>query len=203
MISPIARICAGAVALTALAGLVVQFHATLGNSGSVIGALWILVRFFTVLANLAILVVFAVVATNRGLVTPHVMGGATLSILLVGVVYGLLLRGILSLSGGALLADALLHKATPLLVPLWWIAFARKGALAWRDPWIWALFPLAYLFYALARGMAEGIYAYPFINLAKIGWNGVALNSVAIAAGFLVAGHALVWLDQRMGSKTI
>jgi len=62
----------------------------------------------------------------------------------------------------------------------------------------WALFPLAYLPYALVRGKMEGIYAYPFINLDKLGVEVVTFNAVAIAAAFLLAGLALVALDKVM-----
>lgn len=192
-----ARIAAAIVALVALAGLVVQFAATLDQTGSVAGTLWTLLRYFTVLTNLLVALAFGWVAIG-GRPHPRRLAGVMLAILLVGIVYGLLLRGLLTLSGGALLADTLLHKVTPVLVPLWWIAFAVRGQLRWRDPWGWALFPALYLPYALLRGMAEGRYAYPFIDVAKIGIGTVLVNAVLIAMGFVAAGHALVWIDRRM-----
>lgn len=194
------RIGAGVVALVAMAGLAVQFGATLTQTGSVGETLWILLRFFTVLTNMAVALAFAAVALGWR-ITPRCIGGVLLAILLVGIIYGLLLRGLLSLSGGALLADTLLHKVTPLLAPLWWIVFARKGWLGWRDPWIWAIFPMAYLPYALLRGAMEGKYAYPFINVPNLGIGQVALNAVLIATGFVLAGHALVWIDRRMARR--
>ncbi|WP_088185237.1 Pr6Pr family membrane protein [Sphingobium sp. Z007] len=194
------RFCAAVVALVAMAGLAIQFEATFAQNGSVAETLWILLRFFTVLTNMAVTLTFAAIAMGRP-VTPRWLGGVLLAILLVGIIYGLLLRGLLSLSGGALLADMLLHKVTPLLTPLWWIAFAPKGRLGWRDPWIWALFPALYLPYALLRGTMEGIYAYPFINVAKLGIGQVALNAVLIAAGFVAAGYALVWMDRRFSAR--
>ncbi|MBU0658199.1 MAG: Pr6Pr family membrane protein [Alphaproteobacteria bacterium] len=193
----IARMAAAIVALVALAGLVVQFAATLDQTGSVAGTLWTLLRYFTVLTNLLVALAFGWVAIG-GRPHPRRLAGVMLAILLVGIVYGLLLRGLLTLSGGALLADTLLHKVTPVLVPLWWIAFAVRGQLRWRDPWGWALFPALYLPYALLRGMAEGRYAYPFIDVAKIGIGTVLVNAVLIAMGFVAAGHALVWVDRRM-----
>lgn len=192
-----ARIAAAIVALVALAGLVVQFAATLDQTGSVAGTLWTLLRYFTVLTNLLVALAFGWVAIG-GRPHPRRLAGVMLAILLVGIVYGLLLRGLLTLSGGALLADTLLHKVTPVLVPLWWIAFAVRGQLRWRDPWGWTLFPALYLPYALLRGMAEGRYAYPFIDVAKIGIGTVLVNAVLIAMGFVAAGHALVWIDRRM-----
>lgn len=193
----IARMAAAIVALVALAGLVVQFAATLDQTGSVAGTLWTLLRYFTVLTNLLVALAFGWVSIG-GRPHPRRLAGVMLAILLVGIVYGLLLRGLLTLSGGALLADTLLHKVTPVLVPLWWIAFAVRGQLRWRDPWGWTLFPALYLPYALLRGMAEGRYAYPFIDVAKIGIGTVLVNAVLIAMGFVAAGHALVWIDRRM-----
>ncbi|MEC3910192.1 Pr6Pr family membrane protein [Sphingobium sp. CR2-8] len=194
------RIAAAVVALVSLAGLVVQFDATLGQTGSIAETLWTLLRFFTIWANIFVVLTLGAIALGRA-VSSRRVGGMLLSILLVGIIYGLLLRGLLSLSGGALLADTLLHKVTPLLVPLWWIAFARKGRLGWRDPWLWAIFPAAYLPYALLRGTAEGHYAYPFINVAKFGIGQVALNAALIAIGFAAAGHALVWIDRRLSAR--
>lgn len=200
--STTARIAALAVAAVAWSGLGVQsvatFHST--ANGDVVMTLWTLLRFFTIWANIVVAVVMSGVALGqRWAQSPLLLGGATLSILLVGIVYGLLLRGLLELSGGDLLADTLLHKVTPILLPLWWLAFAAKGRLDWVAPWIWALFPLAYLPYALLRGLAEGKYAYPFINVTKLGWGGVAVNAALIALGFIVAGYGVVWVDRRLG----
>lgn len=199
-----ARIAALTVAGVAWSGLGVQFAATLREAADGDGAVavWTLLRFFTIWANIVVAVTMSGVALGwRRAGNPTLLGGATLAILLVGIVYGLLLRGLLELSGGALLADTLLHKVTPILLPLWWLAFAPKGRLDWIAPWIWALFPLAYLPYALVRGLAEGRYAYPFINVAKLGWSGVAVNAALIALGFLLAGHMLVWVDRRLGHR--
>lgn len=195
-----ARIAAAIVALVALAGLAVQFGATLDQTGSVAATLWVLLRFFTVLANLLVVLTFGWVALG-GRPHPRRLAGVVLAILLVGIVYGLLLRGLLELSGGALLADMLLHKVTPVLAPLWWIGFARRGELHWRDPWGWGLFPALYLPYALLRGMVDGRYAYPFIDVAKLGIGAVLVNAVLIAIGFVAAGHALVWIDRRMAER--
>ena len=196
------RLAAGLVALVAWAGLAIQFGATLGQSQSVADALWVVLRYFTIITNLIVALVMSAVALGRS-VRPALLAGTVLAILLVGIVYMTLLRGLVELSGGALLADALLHKATPLLVPAWWVAFAPKGLLGWRAPWWWSLFPLSYFLYALVRGEIEGRYAYPFIDVAKLGAPAVALNAVLIAALFVLAGFALVALDRRLGGAPL
>ncbi|WP_298402021.1 Pr6Pr family membrane protein [Sphingobium sp.] len=195
-----ARIAAAIVALTALTGLIIQFRVTHGQTGSVSATLWILVRFFTILTNMVVaLTLMALAAGQR--VTPRWTGGIILAILLVGIVAATLLRGLLHLDGTALLADTLLHKATPLLTLCWWLGFAHKGRLRRSDPWIWTLFPALYLPYALLRGVMEGIYAYPFINVAKLGIGQVLANALMIAIAFVIAGHALVWIDRQLSAR--
>ena len=191
------RAAAALVALSAAAGLAIQYRATHATTESVGATLWILLRYFTVLTNIAVALAFGALACGVR-VSARRIGGVTMAILLVGVIYGLLLRGLLSLSGGALLADTLLHQVTPVLAALWWIACAPKGRLDRRDPWWWAAFPALYLPYALLRGVAEGVYAYPFINVATLGVATVMVNASLIAAAFLAAGFALVWLDRRL-----
>lgn len=191
------RLAAAGVAAIAWVGLCVQFAATFGQYDSVAQTLWILLRFFTVTTNLLVAILFTALAFGRT-VSPRAVTGVTLAIMLVGIVYMLLLRGLLELSGGALLADALLHKVTPVLVPLWWLAFTTKGTSRRTDPLLWAIYPALYLPYALVRGLSGDIYAYPFINVARLGWAQVAINCTVIAACFIAAGYIVLWIDQAM-----
>ncbi|MET0365070.1 MAG: Pr6Pr family membrane protein [Sphingobium sp.] len=193
-----ARIAAAMVSLIACAGLAVQFDATLAAEGSVGETFWILVRFFTVLTNLMVALIFGGVALGvRSLSTPSLVGCAVLSIILVGVVYAVLLRGLVELSGGAALADMLLHRVTPVAAPLWWLVYGRRDPLSPRDPWLWALWPLAYFVYALVRGAGEGRFAYPFLNYVDHGWPSVAANAIVMAAGFVVLGYGMLWVSRR------
>ncbi len=197
-LSPVARLAALLIALVAWVGLAVQLQASIGLTGSAGAALWAMARFFTVLTNLLVALTFTVAAL-RGRASPFALGGATLAILLVGIVFALLLNGLVELSGGALLADALLHRATPVLVPVWWLAFSPKGGLKQTDPFLWMLYPLCYFAYALARAQLDGRYPYPFMDAGRLGWLQTGLNAVEVAAGFLLAGLLLVWLDRRLG----
>ena len=194
------RIAAAFVALLAWAGLAIQFHATLAATGSVAETLWILIRFFTILTNLLVALTFTALALGKT-VSSFWLGGVTLAIILVGIIYMLLLRGLLELSGGAVVADNILHKIIPVAVPLYWLAFATKGQLKPSAPLLWMLYPLAYLAYAMARGAAEGAYAYPFIDVGSLGVAQVAINVAAIAAGFVACGFGLVLLDRSLGQR--
>src|SRR4051794_18417329 len=106
------RAAAALVALICWLGLGVQFHATYANTGDVLATLWGLARWFTIITNLLVAVTMTRLALG-GAVSPFLLGGATIAIILVGVVYMTLLRGLIELSGGAHLADTLLHKVSP------------------------------------------------------------------------------------------
>jgi len=187
----IGRPAAFGVAAVAWTGLVVQLIASIELMGSFGQAIWMMARYFTVITNLLVAGLFTAVAFGHD-PRPKSVGLVTLAILLVGIIYGTMLRGLVELSGGAALADLLLHTVTPILVPLWWLMFAPRGGLDWRDPWYWALLPLIYFAYALARGGIEGRYAYPFMDVGSLGWPAVLANAALMAAGFVIGGYGLV-----------
>lgn len=197
------RVLAGGIAAVAWTGLGLQFQASMAQlDNNVAATLWVILRYFTVITNLLVAIVFTAFAFGRTrIASPFILGGVTLAILLVGVVYMTLLRGMIELSGGALLADTLNHKVTPVLCGLYWLLVAKKGKLDWNDPMKWALLPLAYFIYGIWRGKTEGKYAYPFINLDKLGWPQVLINAAVIAAGFIAVGYIMVWLDRRMSGR--
>jgi hypothetical protein len=188
------RAGAALVAIVCWAGLAVQFSATYGARHDVATALWILARFFTILTNILIAIVMTLIAIGRR-APAFVLGGLTLAILLVGVVYAFLLAGLHELRGPALVSDILLHKASPILMALWWLLFAPRAKLKWSAPLWWGIYPLAYFAYALVRASIDGKYPYPFMDISKIGWLQTGLNAGGIALAFILAGFILVWLD--------
>ena len=193
---------AALVAIICWAGLAIQFSATFANQHHVIPTLWVLLRFFTVITNVIVAIAMTLEAIGKRL-PPFVLGGATISILLVGVVYMTLLRGLVELSGGALLADTLLHKAAPVAMTLWWLLFAPRARLKSGAPLWWASYPLLYFAYAVARGQAGDRYPYPFMDVGKLGWPQTLINAGGIAMAFLLAGFLLVWFDswRPLGSR--
>jgi hypothetical protein len=199
----VGRIFAGCIAAVASIGLIVQLAETYSATSSLALTLWIILAFFTITSNILVAVVFTCIAINRGVLRSEgIVAGTMLYIILVGVVNALLLWGALELSGGSALVDKLLHVATPVLVPVFWVFFQRKGGLNGRHPLLWAIYPVLYLAYVIARGAASGKYPYPFLNVATFGWQRIALNSSLIALGFLAAGYLVVWIDHLLGNRT-
>jgi hypothetical protein len=177
-------------------GIALQFWASFTfRHYDLLLTLWTLARFFTIISNLALAVAMTAVAVGKRL-TPTLLGGLTLAILLVGIVYATLLRGLHPLSGLPLIANFLLHTVSPIAIAAYWLFFVPRGQLRWSAPWSWTLFPLAYFVYALARGQLDNHYPSPFIDVGKLGWQQVVLNAAGIAFLFILAGLALVWVDR-------
>jgi hypothetical protein len=185
---------AALIAIVCWAGLAIQFSHTYGFEHQVPLTLWVIGRFFTVTTNLLVALVMTWVAIGRR-TSAEVLGGLTLSIILVGVVYWALLQNLHHLTGSAQVANLLLHRASPFAMTLWWVLFAPRARLKWNAPWLWVAYPVAYFIYVLGRGRFDGRYPYPFIDVGHLGWLQVGINAAGIALAFILAGFLLVWID--------
>ena len=200
---PAARAWAAATAVAAWAGLALQFKDALPlHHGNPAETAWALLAFFTITTNLLVAAVFTGVAVERpGFTAPRLVGGVLLAILLVGVVYWALLFPRTPPKPGTEVANALVHAATPLLALGYWTAFALRGELRPTDALRWAIYPLGYLGYALARGAATGRYPYFFIDAGRLGYPATLLNAALITAAFCLAGLGLVGLDRALSRR--
>jgi len=188
------NLAAAIVAIVCWIGLGIQFAHTYGFEHEVPLTLWVIGRFFTVTTNLFVALVMTWIAIGRR-ATPEVLGGLTLSIIFVGAVYWALLQNLHHPDGIAHVANILMHRVAPVGMTLWWLFFAPRGRLKWSAPLLWAIYPVAYFLYVLARGHFDGKYPYPFIDLGHLGWVQVAMNAGGIALAFIIGGFLLVWVD--------
>jgi phosphoglycerol transferase MdoB-like AlkP superfamily enzyme len=174
--------------------LLLTIRLTLAQGGSVPGGVWIYLDYFTILTNALAATALLIAARGREgsvLTRAESVTAIAACMLIVGLVYNLLLRGLWQPTGWQRLADELLHVAMPLLfLAYWWLATAR-ATLRWRGLLAWLLYPLGYLAYALARGMADGRYPYPFLDVAALGLPRVMANAAAVALAFVAVGAAL------------
>lgn len=185
----------GGFALLLQLALTVRLVRTQG--GGTLAGVWIYLDYFTVLTNVLVALALAVAARGprhrlgQGLTAPAGLTAIATSIVMVGLVYNLLLRGLWQPTGWQRLADELLHVAMPLLfLAYWWLATAGT-TLRWRTLLPWLLYPLGYLAYAMARGMADGRYPYPFLDLGALGLPRVMANAAVVALAFVLVGTAL------------
>ena len=137
-----ARVAAVFIALVCWTGIAINLWNSYSHTHDLLATLWNVARFFTIICNVALAVAMTGVALGKR-ASPMLLGGLTLAILLVGIVYATLLKGLHPLSGLGLIADHLLHDATPILMSIYWLLFVPRGRLRWSTPWWWVTFPLA------------------------------------------------------------
>lgn len=197
---PRAAVAAAAVlgAFALLLQLVLTVQLVRAQGGSTLAAVWVYFDYFTVLTNLLLAVTLAVAAKkSRGrfggwLRQPASLTAIAASILIVGIVYNLLLRGIWQPTGWQRLADELLHVVMPLIgVVFWWLE-TRGDHVRPKPLLAWQLYPLGYLAYALIRGAVDGHYPYPFLDVALLGYPLVLINAAGVALVFVLVGGVML-----------
>ncbi len=158
--------------------------------------------YFTNLSNifaLVVLLISAIFLIQRRESTSTfdlVRGASVVSMVLVGIVFGTLLR---NEDLGSLLpwVNTVVHYVMPVVMVLDWLYQPPKTRLVFAQTWVWLIFPALYLVYSLIRGSIVDFYPYPFFNPAKVGgYGGVTLYCLAILVAFLI----LVWLIMLLGN---
>lgn len=202
-----ARLFAATIAIGSFVGLIPPFQIALNDGLGFWGAIWSLLRAFTITTNILVVCVFAAIAAlGRTRVPALLVGGAVLAILLVGIVFNFVLGQIPQMNWWTFLGDSLHHHVAPIVVPLWWLIYAPHGLLPTTAPFVWALYPLGYSAYSLARAALQPDdpwrYPYFFMNVETLGWPTVILNVSGIAVGFVLAGLAVIALDRWLGART-
>lgn len=182
--------------------LVLTVQLTGSQGRSVLAGVWVYLDYFTILSNALVAVSLTVAArgpragAGRWLLRPESFTAIATSILIVGLVYNLVLRGIWQPTGWQRLADELLHVAMPLLYLVYWWRAGAGMQLRLRPLLGWLLYPLGYLAYTLARGALDGRYPYPFLDVTTLGYARVLLNGSFVAAAFVLVGGALFALQR-------
>ena len=174
--------------------------------------------FFTIESNTAAAVVMLVGAMLL-LVRPGpdpaaftlVRASVVTYMVVTGVVYNLLLRGIELPQGSTVgWSNEILHVVAPVYLLLDWLFAPGRVALAPRRLWVVLVFPIVWVVYSLVRGplVTDAVsgndywYPYPFLNpvTSANGYATVALYVVAIAAVIALVAAGVLWLSRRRGA---
>jgi hypothetical protein len=197
------RVAAGGIASLGWTALGLQLFVTVENAAalgnSVPGAVFAYLSFFTVLTNLAISICLACAACEPDEGSfwnwPEVQTALALYILVVAIVYAAVLQGLWVPTGLEFLTERFFHLAMPLLYMAFWLFITPKGSLRLSHQIPWQIYPLAFMSYTLIRGAMIGTYPYPFLNVARYGYETVFLNSLMLLALFLTLGTFLIVTD--------
>ena len=179
--------------------IVLQFDLSLINWQ--VPLLQMLVRFFsyfTILTNIMVAVSFSLIlfAANswwgRFFSCAKVFTAITVYIIVVAAIYNVVLRPLGKPQGLNILTNEILHSIIPLITLLYWIFFIRKESLQWGDVWPWLIYPFLYICAILFLGKFSDNYPYPFIDVTKLGYQGVLLNSLGVGAFFTSLSFLMV-----------
>jgi hypothetical protein len=128
--------------------------------------------------------------------------------IVTGVVYNLLLRGIELPQGSTVpWSNEVLHVVIPLFLLADVLFAPRRRSLPWAALGAIVAFPIAWVGYTLVRanlitspGTGDPYwYPYPFLNphITPGGYLGVAAYIVGIAVAIIVVGAGVVWVSHR------
>ena len=104
--------------------------------------------FFTILTNLLVTLFFTVrIFDFSGKIVSifnkkETVTSITTFILIVGIVYQIVLRGIWNPEGMQLIVDELLHSIIPLFVLFYWVLFSVKEKNLFKNAIVWLIYPL-------------------------------------------------------------
>lgn len=182
------------VALLAAVSVMAQFlHLNTERAEPLADTAWEMARFFTILTNLLVAVTFAVISRPiRDGVPAAWLAALTLAMVMVGGVYHLLLAHLVDFTGLGLWADHGLHSLGPAAILVWWLVYAPKRRLDYADLPIFILWPTVYTAYVLARGAQDGVYPYPFVDLATLRPEAVVTNLAGLGVIFLLGGVVMI-----------
>jgi hypothetical protein len=203
----LARLLHGVVALAALAGIGLELAAAItGGAGAAPTHLERFVRlfsYFTIDANILIGGVSALLVfrpAHDGRLFRPLRLTAVLSIAVTGVVFHTVLTGLRELTPSGQLANFLLHTVTPLVAVLGWLLAGPRPRIDGGTIGLSVLLPLAWIVYTFARGAFVSWYPYPFMDVGALGLGRAVLNSVVVAAIFLVMAFGLRLLEKQLPS---
>lgn len=171
--------------------------------------------FFTIQSNVASAVVlligasFLVTRTGADPTWFTTLRGSVATYMIVtGIVYNLLLRGIQLPQGQTLgWSNEILHVVAPIWLLLDWLFAPGRTPIEWRKLWLVLIYPILWVVYTLVRGPFTPNevldqpywYPYPFLNpnLSANGYFSVALYVILIAAIIGVSAAGVIWVSKR------
>jgi hypothetical protein len=201
---PFARILAGltaAIGCGALAlqgAIILEATAAVAASGAirfpVAAAVVVFLSFFTLQINsMATAITAGAAAGLQRLAGRGQWRSAILAYSLAGsIVFVFALQPYWHHRGWQFAADTLLHNVMPALYTVFWLVAVPKERLRWRDPFLWLIYPAAYLVLLLVVAQWTGFFPYPFMDTRALGFVSLVFNLLALGVVFLAVGLAVV-----------
>jgi len=163
--------------------------------------------YFTIQSNIfafAILLAstVAVASNKKSTILNLLRGAATLYMVITGIVFAVLLAGV---EGSILTAvpwdNIVLHYIMPVVLLVDWLVDKPNKSIAFKNSFVWLIYPVAYVIYSLTRGYFVDWYPYPFLDPSSNGYGGVLVTGIGIAGLTFVLMFALTKLSRTKTSN--
>ena len=166
--------------------------ASLAKGQTVLGAVFIYVRYFTVLTNAgvaALMAATAIALARRTALPPASTYRAAMVYMVVTcATYEILLRHLWSPQGLQFVTDIMFHDVQPTLTVIFWVLYAPKTTLKLATlPWL-LIYPTLYFVLTLVAGLYGAGYPYDFLDAGKLGYPVVAGIAVVFLGIFFGLG---------------
>jgi len=203
-----AKLSLAIIAILTWFAVIAQFCINI-NSGAESYSLLILRFFdyFTITTNITVAVTCTIIFLKQGngwgkfFSKQQTLTAVTVYILVVGLIYNLILRVLWKPEGLQMIVNELLHSVIPVLFLLYWLVFAPKDQLKWKNAWSWLLYPLVYTIYVFIFGAITGFYPYPFVDLTQLGPGKTLINVAGVAILFLAFSYLLIAIAKFLSRK--
>ena len=187
------------VGMLALFGVSVQFiisiNRAIAEDNSVGEVVINMLAYFTILTNIFVAVVLAIVGLlpnsrmGKVFATPKVFGCVVTSMLWVGIGFHVLLSDYWFPDGMEAVANYLNHYIVPSALLTIWLVFPPKNQIPKGIPFLWEIYPAIYGIYIIIRGELINKYPYPFFDVNVIGYPKALLNGLVILIVILGIGY--------------
>ena len=178
--------------------------------------------YYTILSNLLSVIVLLWAAlwfwfrrrdeADEPPILARVLAATTTYMIITGIVYNTLLRGIQLAPGTSIpWTNEVLHVVGPILLALDLFLGPLRRRLPWRAVWTIAAFPIVWVIYTLIRGPlttnpVDGSpfwYPYPFLNPNNFanGYGGVILYIIGIAIAVIAVAFFVIWIGRWRGAS--
>lgn len=169
--------------------------------------------FYTIQSNIVIFVLYLGIIINSiyksfkhkriksSDLSSNIMGGATLMIVVTGLVFNFILAPSLADSSSyslGSLSNLLVHTFTPLMVFIDWVLFVKEKDLKKIKPLTWTIIPLVYWIFTIIRAQVAGpiagfnsYYPYFFIDANTLGWTKVFAYVFFLLIFFILFGYLM------------
>jgi len=127
---------------------------------------------------------------------PSVLGGLSLYIIIVCIVYQLILRKEHTQHGLFRFCDEVFHSVSPPAFLIFWLVYITKGNLPWAKAFSWLIYPLIYFIYLIGRGAFTGYYPYSFLDGNKLTYAQIGINFILLLITFLIIGFGLIGISR-------